>query len=328
MKYIERMYSNNFASKFLFFLIQLKYYFKLILIFKRTKQINISNNNLSSYNIFFIIGSGRSGNTLLRAMLLTKKNVVIPPELHCMGKMIVTALKNRNMNWFNLCSLVMNVFFNAPSSLDWHLDKNKLRDRIKKIEPKNRNIENLILSFYHAYAEKNGYNENYIIGDKTPLNSSRLFLINIVFKKAKYIHIHRDGRDVVNSYVKSKIYKSYKYAAFRWNRNINQIFKFKLYLDRKKSKNRFHSLSYENLVMNGETTVRKLCKFLDIKYDIKMINSYSEKFNSMGDTHQKHHSNIRKKIFSSSIGNWKKTPMEQQKIIYPIIQKNLKKLYN
>lgn len=45
-------------------------------------------NNNEDYKPFFIIGSGRSGNTLLRRILTKKNGIVIPPETYVLGKVI------------------------------------------------------------------------------------------------------------------------------------------------------------------------------------------------------------------------------------------------
>ncbi|HEX6923051.1 MAG TPA: sulfotransferase, partial [Bacillales bacterium] len=58
---------------------------------------------------FFIIGSGRSGNTLLRTILFQNPDIVIPPESYVLGKAIRRYRQLSWLEWEELCSVVISV---------------------------------------------------------------------------------------------------------------------------------------------------------------------------------------------------------------------------
>jgi hypothetical protein len=277
--------------------------------------------------LFFIIGSGRSGNTLLRAILSTHKRIVIPPEFYNLKKLILSLLKNRHLCWDDLCVVATNIFFSSPHVETWGIYKNDMITELKNYDKIDQNISNLVLSFHKYYTRSFSDKKDIIIGDKTPLNSFAVFLINELYPTAKYIHVYRDGRDVVLSFKKAKIKDTFIGAAHRWNNSISMILKFQ-----KKINNSFKifSYSYENFVLDNVKTLKKICKFLEIDFDERLLTDYQNQFDKLGDTIKHvHHKNVKHRIFKSSINNWKSIPPNEQKEfskIIPIIKKNLEKL--
>src|SRR5699024_1301675 len=63
----------------------------------------------------FIIGSGRSGNTLLRRLLMERANIYIPPETYVLGRVINQFRQLRFMAWRDLVR-------NSLSLLDYHAE--------------------------------------------------------------------------------------------------------------------------------------------------------------------------------------------------------------
>ena len=277
--------------------------------------------------LFFVIGSGRSGNTILRAMLSAHERIVIPPEFYNLKKLILTLLKNRHLCWDNLCVIATNIFFTTADHEAWGINKNEMITELKNYDKIDQNISNLILSFHKYYSKGFTDKKDIIIGDKSPLNSFSVFLINEIYPTAKYIHTYRDGRDVVLSYKKAKIYQTFVGAAHRWNNSISIIIKFQKKIN---DNSKIYSYSYENFVLKNVKTVKKICNFLEIDFDERLLTNYQNQFNKLGDTVKHiHHKNVKKRIFASSINNWKSLPSSEQKefsTIMPIIEKNLKKL--
>ena len=294
--------------------------------FKAFVPINCITEKKNS-KLFFIIGSGRSGNTILRAMLSVHERIVIPPEFYNLKKLILTLLKNRHLCWDNLCVIAANIFFTTADHEAWGINKNEMITELKNYDKIDQNISNLILSFHKYYSRGFTDKKDIIIGDKSPLNSFSVFLINEIYPAAKYIHTYRDGRDVVLSYKKAKIYETFVGAAHRWNNSISMILKFEKKIN---DNSKIYSYSYENFVLKNVKTVKKICNFLEIDFDERLLTNYQNQFNKLGDTVKHiHHKNVKKRIFASSINNWKSLHSSEQKefsTIMPIIKKNLKKL--
>jgi len=230
--------------------------------------------------------------------------------------------------WNQLCELVVDVFFSTPDSDVWQIDKDELMKDLHNYDISSQTASKLVLSFHQHYAKKQEPKKNIIIGDKTPFNAYNLWWINELFPQAKFIHMYRDGRDVAMSYVKSGLYDTYLNAANRWNNSVSKVLDFEKTIA---STARFDKCSYENLVLEPKSTIQAICDFLGISFDEKMISSYQNQFGLMGDTTKfKHHNNVQKKIFSSSLGKWKHASQAEQNQllqIFPIIEENMSQLY-
>jgi len=278
-------------------------------------------NRDENYNPFFIIGSGRSGNTLLRRILHAHESLFIPPETYVLGKIIKLFRQNRNMIWRNLVYLILSHFEFHPEFFTFGVSLRPLAQELINIPKNKRSLAYLIDGFYHFYAK-----EKKLLGirwgDKSPINTYCLKRIYLVFPKAQFIHIIRDGYDVIKSYLESGIYNNIELVAKRWLNSVKLASRF----GSKYPKNYFE-IHYEELVQKPEETVTKICKFLDIRYNSNMI--YSENTaHLLGDIVKRiHHSNVMKPIFTSSIGKGRKNLTYEQRIkIQKIIGKKLELL--
>jgi len=130
----------------------------------------------------------------------------------------------------------------------------------------------------------------------------------------KFIHILRDGRDVVSSFRKNKDSLTFRYdleldddgepsiehLAFVWKTYLNAYIKWE-------NDKRCYLLRYEELILNPEDTLSDLCKFIGIEYDTNMMNYYCKGIKGRVDKDRPHHSNIIKPLKKSRVFGWKKT---------------------
>ncbi len=104
------------------------------------------------YRPFFIIGSGRSGNTLLRAVLQAHPAIHIPPETHVL-RSVVRAWRwyCRFLRWDDLVRVVLARFEYAK---DWHVFDLRLGElcrRLADAAPPSRNLAAVLDSIYRAH---------------------------------------------------------------------------------------------------------------------------------------------------------------------------------
>jgi protein-tyrosine sulfotransferase len=329
LRFEHRLNESFYGVKILLFTYNIKVILIRLINFDFSLKVPISGNTKHTISSpFFIIGSGRSGNTLLRAMLNTHENIVIPPELYSLKKIIKTVLKQRHLPWDDLCVVANDIFFNTPHTDVWKIDKMDMLYELKNYNHSAQNVANLVLSFHKYYAKRFPDKKTLILGDKTPINSYSVWWINEIFPKAKYIHLHRDGRDVVLSYKKSKLYGSLIHAANRWNNSISMILKFQNKFQNKFQKtSKTHTCSYESLVLDTSTTVKNVCSFLETDFNENLVSSYQNQFEKMGDTTKfDHHKNVKKPVFASSVSKWKslkETDLVKLQEVLPIMKKNL-----
>ncbi len=133
----------------------------------------------------FIVGCGRSGNTLLRMMLDSHPDMAIPPETE-----VVVAGTAGGSDASTFCDAVASHWRFG----DLHIEPLTWRHRVHGLET--FTAANGLREMYRMYAEKFGKTR---YGDKTPYYSAHLPLIAATFPEARAIHIIRDGRDVAAS---------------------------------------------------------------------------------------------------------------------------------
>ncbi|MBI2359515.1 MAG: sulfotransferase [Deltaproteobacteria bacterium] len=248
---------------------------------------------------FFIVGSGRSGNTLLRAMLAQHPEVAIPPESYVLPAVVRKFYQHNYLTWQDLVVLVTAAFENHPLFFTWGLDLREFYKRAIKIDRRERSLAKLIDLLYSYYAEKKEPGARRW-GDKTPLNSLNLERLNWVFPQARYVHIVRDGRDVVLSYLEAGIYADIEDASKRWLRSVARAGAFGTRIGR----GRYLEITYEDLVQNSEKTLERVCSFLDLNY-IPAMMDFWRSADRLGDSVLPHHENLKRPVTTESIGRWR-----------------------
>ncbi len=236
-------------------------------------------------NFIFIIGSGRSGNTLLRRLLMERYDVYIPPETYVLPRIADYAILGRSLDWCSYVELIVGALeyhaefetFNISSLRDFAL-------QAKGWSKVNQTTPNLIRELYMWLAEGAGLKSAWV-GDKTPLNTLYLGRICHVVPNAKYIYLLRDGVDVSVSYKVAGIYDSLLEGARRWLKSDNSWEAFRSTLNRSE----YIEIKYENLVADPDNSVRQIGS----KFDIPPRKYKSIKKEELGDVcFRMHHANV------------------------------------
>jgi len=181
----------------------------------------------SQYPFVFLVGSGRSGTTLLRKLLMEYGDIYIPPESYVLPSEVVSHLNACALSWQDRVDLTLAKIEFHPEFSTFGIDT--LREfsiQAKKYSKEKQQVGTLIVELYSWFAAKKGRSSVWV-GDKTPLNTMNLGLLKSLIPNAVYIYIERDGVDVCSSYIKSGIYSELTEAANRWvsSRKAWQSFK-------------------------------------------------------------------------------------------------------
>lgn len=274
------------------------------------------------YSPFFIVGCGRSGNTLLRKLLNNHSCVHIPPETYVLGAVIKRfRQQNRVMKWPDLVEYIFSAFEFYPEFETFHISLRPLVNELKSINTKDKNLAYLLGRFYHFCSDKSG-KKCIKWGDKTPLNTFYLERIHTVFPDAKFIYMLRDGADVIPSYLHSGIYGTIESAAERWTQSNKLVEEFY-----RKYPESVLTVRYEELVKDTTKILQEICSFIDINFESGML-AQNAAAHDMGDVEMRaHHSNVLNPINSNSIGKGRSslTPGERIKI-QQMIGKELERL--
>lgn len=287
--------------------------------FSNRYQVINDESNLSCIP-FFIIGSGRSGNTLLRSILSGNSDISIPPESYRIPFAIKKFHIFNNRDWEDIVPQVLKEFEDCKEFYTWEIDITDAQKRLENIADSKRTLSNIFDELFCTYTEKHSPGSK-IWGDKTPMNTLYLDWIGTVFPRSKFIHIIRDGRDVASSYLKMERYDTILEAANRWINSIESAQSFG-----SKIKENYIEIRYEELVTKPEEVIKYTCDFLDIDYDSKMLD-HTKQVKKLGDTDKEHHSNLSKPISSDSVGKWRNNLSESdQESITKLLHKHLQRL--
>ncbi|MDH5548240.1 MAG: sulfotransferase [Gammaproteobacteria bacterium] len=240
----------------------------------------------------FIVGSGRSGNTLIRRGLVEHGGITIPPETYELGVIIRFFLKHNNIDWASIVNYTLGVLSLHPEFDEtFGYSLSPLKCRLGKCSKHNQTLSNLLSEFYRFYGERNGV----VVtrwGDKTPFNTFSIWDINRVFPTAYYVWIIRDPVDVVASYLKSGIYDNLDSAAQRWFISNKIMLEFEANFP-----GSVRRIWYQDLVSNYEESIKGLCSYCRLDYGVTPSKS------CMGDVEVRgHHSNVMQDVNKMSIG--------------------------
>ncbi|MEM8851910.1 MAG: sulfotransferase [Pseudomonadota bacterium] len=243
----------------------------------------------------FVIGSGRSGNTLVRRILLASGQIHIPPETYVLGDVIETWPLSVALPWNQRVWLFCAQFEKHYHFPDFGLPNlNAFAAEAIRMQP--RGLRPLIEALYRHLARAAG-SQARRWGDKTPWNAFYLPAIGHLFPDARFLWLIRDGRDVALSYHKAGLQPDFETAAQRWTEANLACARFARW-----SRN-VRRLHYEDLVTDPEREMAAIFAWADLRFDPTMLDSRS---NPMGDVERHaHHGKVAAPISASSVGRWR-----------------------
>jgi hypothetical protein len=207
----------------------------------------------------FVVSATRSGSTLMRLMLDSHPQMAIPLETHFVPDLI----KARRWERADADRLAEVVTTHRRWG-DFHLDADEVRRRFRAVEP--LEIGEVIRAFYRYYAEAH---DKPRWGDKTPGYVREMLRIEHVLPEAHFIHLIRDGRDVALSVLGMDWGPdTVEGAARRWRKRVlrgrEQAARLPHYIE----------VRYEDLILDTEPTLRRVCEYLELDFDPAMLRYY------------------------------------------------------
>ncbi|MFN2525862.1 MAG: sulfotransferase [Actinomycetota bacterium] len=211
--------------------------------------------------MFFVVGSARSGTTLLRLMLNAHPEVAVPPE----SRFIVEL-------WKGADPVERDAFLRALGGNKrfqvWDLPLEAVAQEMEKTAE--LRYRDAIEAAYRAYAH---VHEKSVWGDKTPRYVEHIDFLAALFPDARFVHLVRDGRNVALSYGGVPFGpKNVAKAADLWRTRVAAG----MTSGRKLGAGRYLELHYERVVDDPEGQMRRLCEFLGLPFDEGMLH-YTER---------------------------------------------------
>lgn len=219
-------------------------------------------------DFFFIVGTGRSGTTLMAQVLNAHSQVCVPVELQ-----IAFEESNNGARLAEIFKSGMNLMFRAedytrlleercPNDLARYHD---YFDFFNRCPYPILSLQWLLTELYTDIAYSKGKS---IFAEQTPWYGQNIKLLDQLFPRAKFIHMVRDGRDVAISFTRTPWWhKDANLNLERWTSEVNKIERDGAPLSNK----RMLTIRYEDLVLRPEEVTRSVCNFLGIEFEETML---------------------------------------------------------
>jgi hypothetical protein len=238
----------------------------------------------------FICGPARSGTTLLVRLLDSHPDLAVLPEETYLYQDL---LLNRRLSWLVIHFSELLNLPHLPAVLNrspfkWFAFSNndqlqrRLEIWLKSFDNTGTSFPTPRVSGHHYWQVFLEAYEQRVPGrlehsrywlEKTPSNERFTSLHEHAFSRTcRYIHIIRDPRDVVASWLKrrsdsdSERAKTLVRICYLWSLSVHlAAHGLRAY------PGRYHVLRYENLVKSPQEVIRELCRFLDIEFRESML---------------------------------------------------------
>ena len=237
---------------------------------------------MSNVKQIFVVGSSRSGTTMLGRILAKHKDIFTFKEIHFFGT-IWTNKSNQHLDKKGQIDLLSRLLCIQQDGLFRQDNIASFNDKARLILG-SKNIQNP-LGVYELFLNSTSNQNRAIIAcEQTPQNIYYLNEILAFFPEARVINMVRDQRDVLLSQ-KDKWRRRFLGAsdiplseAIRSYINYHPILTSRVWCSSLKQSTKYLEndrvsiIKFEKLLEDPDSIVKEICKFLNIEFDSEMLN--------------------------------------------------------
>jgi hypothetical protein len=207
-----------------------------------------------------VVGSPRSGTTLLRLMLDSHPELAIPPETGFLA--LAPRLRGSGDRLREKFFYAVTTYGEpSPAWPDFEIPEEVFWKALLEITPFTAPAG--FRAFYRLYAERFGKAR---WGDKTPLYCMQMDTIRRVLPEARFVHLIRDGRDAALSLRRMWFSPGHdiETQAAYWRSCVRAA--------RRSGAGRpdYLEVRYEDLVLHTRAELERICAFVGLPYDEAM----------------------------------------------------------
>jgi len=211
----------------------------------------------------FVVGSPRSGTTMLAVLLDRHSRIAVPPETHFFWKFVPQV---RNVWATASREELVDAALGFDRIADLALERGAV---LKRFEGCDKTVANLLRVILETYASLRGAVR---AGEKSPRHIECVPDIMEACPDARVIAIIRDGRDVVLSRMKqawSSRGNPRRFGLFsmEWSDHVRLI----LELERKYGPDRFMVVKYESIILDPKPELERMCKFIGEEFEPRQL---------------------------------------------------------
>lgn len=253
----------------------------------------------------FLLGSQRSGTTMLRLMLNNHPSLAIPHE-----SAFITIYFGRLARYGDLAVKDNARRLLADVARHPMVQRGKLiADPEAVLARPIRSYAEFVDAIFRCYADALGKPR---WGDKTPFYTPDIDIISRIFPDAKIVHLVRDGRDVVLSqrsieWMSGNLPK----LVLDWQWKTTIAHKVGAVLG-----GNFLEVRYEDLVCRPQATLEAICAFIGEPYDPAMLSYAAGAKDVVPSESLKWHRNSVQPPDPTQLGKWRSKLSKSERILF------------
>lgn len=238
-------------------------------------------------NPVFVLGNPRSGTSLLRLMLTSHTEIVIPPEAGFMCWFQEKYARFSPADWRDPSNIALfcSDVVGSKKFDTWNLAREELIASLTSCGPET--YAEACECVYKAFVQKTKPSAT-LWGDKNNFHCGRVHVLRSLFPNAWFLHIVRDPRDVACSYrdvmnlasqspYRPNLPVDFEHIAQQWIENVSSVRKTFAQMPAWQR----CVIRYEDLVNSPGESLMGVCKWLRLEFEAAMLR-FNEKNKAEG----------------------------------------------
>jgi hypothetical protein len=243
---------------------------------------------------FFVVGSSRSGTTLLRLILCGHSRLHVPPETWFVADLVARFPLAGGLSPAQVREAVgiMVGHYRWP---DLEIPAEAFRAQVLALAAPS--LAELIDLPYREHLRRAGKPR---FGDKTPPYVAIVPELAALYPQARFINLIRDGRDVAISFVDAHFHGRPYHADFEWTAALRLAERWRA----SPLAGRMLDVRYEDLVREPEIVVRRICDFLGETFEPGMF-AYRDRLALIPERERRIQGKLARPISADAVAAWR-----------------------
>lgn len=215
----------------------------------------------------FIVGTGRSGTTILAQVLNSHSRICVPHELQFFfsyngnGDGFYEKFISGDIRRYRARDFISLIENKCPYNFDMFFDYKR---HFRGLNYPQSNLKQLLHELIDHICYSHG---KQIFFEQTPWYGQRLDVLKELFPDMKVIHVVRDGRDVALSYARTPWWsKDVGQNLLQWEKEVTTISTFG-----DANPDNYLMIRYEDMVCNPEEELQRILDVLGLSFEQEML---------------------------------------------------------
>jgi protein-tyrosine sulfotransferase len=283
-------------------------------------DFSFSLDELRRMPVFFMVGMGRSGSTLLQHILDSHDEIAAAPESMFIMQTFKKFKNYKSFSRYDIDQLLKVLKLDRKLEVYWRVNYNLLENNIINLADKGATYQDLckliLLSHNNSYQQKSSIK---IVGEKNPTNTLFMNELISLFPDAKFLFVIREPKDCIASHVTA--FKTRKIAsiAWAWKEFGEGFLEFS-----RRHVNNCRIIQYEKIVTDPIESLTGICEFLNVRFQPEQL-QFQEKFSASNQEFENSEifneimGELKKAVHDKNIGKWNNILTEEEGLLVDYI---------